>query len=59
MQVLFVLRFYHPDKADEIDYLIYASADLCMKLFRVSAGNIHSFRIRFEENGSDHISKLV
>ena len=28
------------------------------KLFRVTAGNIHSFRIRSGENASDHISNV-
>ena len=26
MQVLFVLRFYHPDKTDKIDRLLHASS---------------------------------
>ena len=34
-------------------------ADLCMKIVRVTAGNINSFRIRSKENASDNISKLV
>ena len=34
-------------------------ADLCMKIVRVTAGNIYSFRIRTKENASDNISKLV
>ena len=60
MQVLFVLWFYHPDK---IDRLIYASSSkmavkmssvvkkllYVLKLFRVTAGCIHSFRIRSKE----------
>ena len=29
------------------------------KLFRVTAGNIYSFRIRSKENASDNISKLL
>ena len=60
MQVLFVLRFFHPDKTDKIDPLIhYSSSKMAvmigslvkkliyvLKLFRVTASNIHSFRIR-------------
>ena len=61
MQVLFVLRFYHPDKTDKIDRLIHdSSSKMAVKisslvkkqmyvLFRVTAGNIHSFRIRSKE----------
>ena len=63
MQVLFVLRFYHPDKTDKIDRLIhYSSSKMAvmisilvkklmyvLKLFRVTAGNIHSFQIRSKE----------
>ena len=63
MQVLFVLRFYHPEKTDKIDRLIHASSSkmavkmssvvkqllYVLKLFRVTAGCIHSFRIRSKE----------
>ena len=63
MLVLFVLRFYHPDRTDKINRLIHYSrskmavkicmscqkADVCIKLFRVTAGNIYSFRIRSKE----------
>ena len=63
MQVLFVLRFYHPDKTDKIDRLINASGSkmalkmsrvvkqlmYVLKLFRVTAGSIHSFRICSKE----------
>ena len=63
MQVLFVLRFYHPDKKDKIDRLIHYSSSkmdemisslvkklmYVLKLFRVTAGNIHSFQIRSKE----------
>ena len=63
MQVLFVLRFYYPDKTDKIDRLIHASGSkmavkmssvvkqllYVLKLFRVTAGCIHSFRIRSKE----------
>ena len=59
-QVLFVLRFYHSDKTDKIDRLIHASGSkiavkissfvkklvYVLTLFRVTAGNIHFFRIR-------------
>ena len=55
MQVLFVLRFYHPDKTDKIDRLIHDSGSkmamkigsfvkklmYVLKLFLVTAGNIH------------------
>ena len=64
MQVLFVLRLYHPDKTDKIDRLVIHDSSSKMaekvssfvkklmyvlKLFRVTAGNIHSFRIRSKE----------
>ena len=63
MQVLFVLRFYHPDKTDKIDRLIHYSSSkmdvmisslvkkllYVLKLFRVTASNIHSFQIRSKE----------
>ena len=65
MQVPFVivLRFYHPDITDKIDRLIHASGSkLALKMssvvkqlmyvlnfFRVTAGKIHSFRIRSKE----------
>ena len=63
MQVLFVLGFYHPDKTDKIDRLIHYSSSkkavmisslvkklmYVLKLFRVTSGNIHSFRIRSKE----------
>ena len=65
MQVpfLIVLRFYHPDTTDKIDHLIHASGSkmalkmssvvkqlmYVLKLFRVTAGKIHSFRIRSKE----------
>ena len=52
MQVLFALRFYHPDKTDKIDSLIHDSGSqmaikikqFCQKadVFRVTAGNIYS-----------------
>ena len=55
MQLLFVLRFYHPDKTDKIDRLIHDSGSkmamkissfvkkvmYVLKLFLVTAGNIH------------------
>ena len=60
MQVLFVLRFYHPDKTDKIDRLIHAPSSKMavkissvVKLFRITACCIHSFRIR-----SGHASNL-
>ena len=53
MQVMFVLRFYHPDKTDKINRLIHDSgskdklscqnADVCIKIVSSTAGNIHSF----------------
>ena len=58
MQVLFVLRFYHPAKTDKINRLIHAihgRNDMSrvvkqllrvIKLFRATTGCIHSFRIR-------------
>ena len=65
MQVPFVivLRFYHPDITDKIDRLIHASGSkMALKMssvvkqlmyvlnfFRVTAGKIHSFRIRSKE----------
>jgi len=63
MQVLFVLGFYHPDKTDKIDRLIHASSSkmavkmsgvvkqllYVLKLFRVTAGCIHCFRIPSKE----------
>ena len=64
MQVLFVLRFYYPDKMDKIDRLIHVSLEFkkgvkmssvvkqllyVLKLFRVTAGCIHSFRICSKE----------
>ena len=65
MQVLFILRFYHPEKTDKIDRLIHASSSKmaviikmssvvkqllhALKLFRVTAGCIHSFRILSKE----------
>ena len=63
MQGLFVLRFYLPDKTDKIDRLINASGSkmafkmtgvvkrlmYVLKLFRVTAGSIHSFRICSKE----------
>ena len=63
MQGLFVSRFYHPDKTDKIDRLIHASGSkmalkmssvvkqlmYVLKLFRVTAGSIHSFRICSKE----------
>ena len=64
MLVLFVLRFYQPDKTDKINRLIHDSgykmavkisslakkAHICIKLFRVTAGNtVYSFRIRSKE----------
>ena len=63
MQVLFVLRFYPSDKTDKLDRFIPASGSkmavkmnsvvkqlmYVLKLFRVSAGSIHSFRIHSEE----------
>ena len=65
MQVPFaiVLRFYYPDITDKIDPLIHApgskmalkmsSVDkqlmYVLKLSRVTAGKIHSFRIRSKE----------
>ena len=61
MQGLFVLRFYHPDKTDKMDRLIHSSGSkiafnfnfssvvkqlmYVLKLFRVTAGSIYSFRI--------------
>ena len=61
MQGLFVLRFYHPDKTHKIDRLIHVSGSkiafnfnfssvvkqlmYVLKLFRVTAGSIYSFRI--------------
>ena len=69
MQALFVLRFYHPEKTDKIDRLIHASSSkmavnmssvvkqllYVLKLFRVTAGCIHSFRILSKETYvSDH-----
>ena len=73
MQVLFVLRFYHPEKTDKIDLLIHASSSkmavnmssvvkqllYALKLFRVTAGCIHSFRILSKKTYvSDHVSKV-
>ena len=54
MQVLFVLRFYHLDKTDKIHRLIHDSGLVTnlmyvLKLFQVTAGNVHSFRIRSKE----------
>ena len=63
MQVLLELRFYQPDKTDKIDRLNHAlSSNMAvkmssvvkqllyiLKLFRVTAGCIHSFRIRSKE----------
>ena len=58
MQVLFVLRFYRPDKTDNIDRLIHNSgSEMAVKIssfvkkmmFRVTATNVHSFRIRSKE----------
>ena len=64
MLVLIVLRFYHPDKTDKINRLIHDSgykmavkisslvkkAHICIKLFRVTAGNtVYSFQIRSKE----------
>ena len=63
MQGQFVLRFYHPDKTDKIDRLINASGSkmalkmsrvvkqlmYVLKLFRVTAGSIPSFRIYSKE----------
>ena len=54
MQVLFVLRFYHLDKTDKIHRLIHDSGLFTnlmyvLKLFQVTAGNVHSFRIRSKE----------
>ena len=64
MQVLFVLRFYYPNEMDKIDRLIHVSLEFkkgvkmssvvkqllyVLKLFRVTAGCIHSFRIRSKE----------
>ena len=65
MQVLFVLRFYHSDKTDKIDRLIHDSGSkmaihikissfvkklmYVLKLFRVTAGNIHCFQIGSKE----------
>ena len=60
MQVLFELRFYHSDKTDKMDRLIHVSGlkmsvkmssvvkqlMYVLKLFRVTSGIIHSFRIR-------------
>ena len=64
MQVLFVLRFYYPDEMDKIDRLSHVSLEFkkgvkmssvvkqllyVLKLFRVTAGCIHSFRICSKE----------
>ena len=61
MQVPFVLRFYYPDKIarDKINRLIHGRWDeqryvakkllYVLKLFRVTADCIHSFRIRSKE----------
>ena len=54
MQVLFVLRFYHLDKTNKIHRLIHDSGLVTnlmyvLKLFQVTAGNVHSFRIRSKE----------
>ena len=64
MQVLFVLRFYYPDEMDKIDRLIHVSLEFkkgvkmssvvkqllyVLKLFQVTSGNVHSFRIRSKE----------
>ena len=63
MQVLFVLQFNHPDETDKIDRFIHASSSkmavkmnsvvkqllYVLKLFRATAGYIHSFRIRSNE----------
>ena len=57
------MGFYHPDKTDKIDRLIHASSSkmavkmsgvvkqllYVLKLFRVTAGCIHCFRIRSKE----------
>ena len=62
MQVLFLLRFYHPDKTDKIDrlHVIHAQSSKMAvkissvaKLFQITASWIHSFRIR-----SGHVSKV-
>ena len=53
MQVPIVLRFYYPHKADKIDRLIHRSVVkqllYFLKLFRVTADCIHSFRTRSKE----------
>ena len=54
MRVLFVLLFYHLDKTDKIHRLIHDSGLVTnlmyvLKLFQVTAGNVHSFRIRSKE----------
>ena len=54
MQVLFVLRFFHLDKTDKIHHLIHDSGLVTnlmyvLKLFQVTSGNVHSFRIRSKE----------
>ena len=57
------IAIYHPDKTDKIDHLIHVSSSkmavkmnsvvkqllYVLKLFRVTAGCIHSFRIRSKE----------
>ena len=61
--IVIVLRFYHADITDKIDRLIHASSSkmalkmssvvkqlmYVLKRFRVTAGKIHSFRIRSKE----------
>ena len=63
MQVLLVLGFYHLDKKDKIHRLIHDSGSkiavqvsrlvkklrYALKFYRVTAGNVHSFRIRSKE----------
>ena len=54
MLVLFVLLFYHLDKTDKIHRLIHDSGLVTnlmyvLKLFQVTAGNVHSFRICSKE----------
>ena len=57
------MRFCHPDETEKIDRLIYDSGSkmavkissfvkklmYVLQLFRVTAGNIHSFRLRSKE----------
>ena len=63
MQVPIVLRFYNPHKTDKIDRLIHSSVVkqplYFLKFFRVTAGCIHSFRIRSKETLWDTVKTRI